>query len=228
MTTTTPTWTWVVTVTVPGGRAVPAIGPMAFNDQAQARESAADFVETHAERTPFEDDASHIAKLMLQSNSPDNAPTAQSLYSGIYSAHILPVAPGQSPQQAWEQHMPPAFAGRLAMAWTWIVAQTRDDTARVIFHGGPFPTDRQQAERSMIGALSILPRPDATRLKMRWASAETDGPDTDSLTNGLYVAALVPVRDGLGANAEDAVHDALTARFASVTYHHPTDGDPQP
>ncbi|MEV6676259.1 hypothetical protein AB0N09_05230 [Streptomyces erythrochromogenes] len=226
MTTTAPTWTWAVTVTVPGGQTVPAIALTAFSDQAHARESAADFVETHAERTPFEADARRIAKSMLQSTSPDSAPTAQSLYSGIYSAHILPVAPGQSPQQAWEQHTPPAFAGRLAMAWTWAVAQTGADTARVIFHGGPFPADRQQAEKSMIGALSILPHPDATRLKLRWAGGETDG--SDSLTNGRYMAALVPVPDGLGANAEDAVHDALTARFASVTYRHPADGDPQP
>ncbi|MEV6683378.1 hypothetical protein AB0N09_41990 [Streptomyces erythrochromogenes] len=215
MTITTLAWSWAVTVTAPGGQPVPAIAFEAFTDQEAARERAATFVTTLGEDTGHEDDARHVAQALSTVTGPDTTAAAHSAYAGICSAHIFPVAPRQSPQQAWEQHMPAIFANRIGQAWTWVVAQVDGNDARVVAGGGPFPTDRNQAEEALIGALSLVQHPDATALAERWSSnMSKPGP----FSHGLYTAALVLVAEGLAANAEDAVHDALTEHYETVTY----------
>ncbi|MFD6471770.1 hypothetical protein [Streptomyces goshikiensis] len=115
--TTAPTWTWAVTVTTPDGQITPVITPNTFSDCTRAGEHAAEFLEILGENTEFEAFANSVAKSIRLISCPEGAAPAQSVHAGIYSAHIMPVAPGQSPQQAWEQHMPPAYVRRLTTAF---------------------------------------------------------------------------------------------------------------
>lgn len=216
MTPTTAAWSWAVTVTTPGGQPVPAIAFDALADFEEAREKAADFLTLLGEHTTYETDARQVVQVLKALPAPDTEALARSAYAGIYSAHVLPVAPGQSPQEAWEEHMPALFANQLAKAWTWVVARVDGADAQVIAGGGPFPTDRQNAETILLGALSRINHPDATALADQWSS---DANTTDFRSHGLYTAALVEVSEGLAANAEDAVQDALTERYDYVAYH---------
>ncbi|MFE8941010.1 hypothetical protein ACFYNX_26440 [Streptomyces sp. NPDC007872] len=216
MTPATPAWSWAVTVTTPGGQPVPAIGFDTLTDFEEAREKASDFVTLLGEQTTYETDAQQVAHALQALPTPETAALAHSAYAGIYSAHVLPVAPGQTTQEAWEQHMPALFTNQLAKAWTWVVARVDDTDAQVVAGGGPFPTDRQNAETILLGALARIHHPDATTLADQWSS---DTNTTDFRTHGLYTAALVEVTEGLAANAEDAVQDALTERYNHVAYH---------
>ncbi|MFB7836014.1 hypothetical protein [Streptomyces sp. NPDC056056] len=216
MTPTTPAWSWAVTVTTPGGQPVPAIGFDALTTFDEAREKAAEFVSLLGESTTYETDAQQVAHALKALPAPETAALAHSAYAGIYSAHVLPVAPGQTTHEAWEQHMPALFTSHMAKAWTWVVARVDGTDAQVVAGGGPFPTDRQNAETILLSALSRINHPDAAALADQWSS---DTNNTDFRTCGLYTAALVEVTEGLAANAEDAVQDALTDRYDHVAYH---------
>ncbi|MFE0775586.1 hypothetical protein [Streptomyces sp. NPDC058861] len=216
MTPTTPVWSWAVTVTAPGGQPVPAIGFDTLTTFDEAREKAAEFVTMLGENATYETDAQQVTQALQALPAPETTVLAHSAYAGIYSAHVLPVAPGQTTHEAWEQHMPALFTNQMAKAWTWVVARVDGTDAHVIADGGPFPTDRQNAETILLAALSRIDHPDATALADLWSSATHT---TVFRTRGPYTAALVEVTEGLAANAEDAVQEALTERYPHVAHH---------